>query len=147
MMKRRNFVKNTCLVCLGGGIANAFVAGCKGIQYTTSILKDGQLQVPKTAFEYLQKKELRYRKWVVVKNSKVPFPIGVFRVDGQHFYASYLECTHQGCEVQPEGDYLQCPCHGSEFDNRGRLKQGPAEADLKTFTVHTDAENLYILLK
>ena len=72
--------------------------------------------------------------------------IGVFRDDDAHFYASYLKCTHQGCEVQPEGKYLQCPCHGSEFDNQGKVQHVPAETNLKTFAVETDTENIYILL-
>lgn len=146
-MKRRHFIKNTCLACAGGGLATAFVAGCKGIHYVSSPLVSGRLTIPKNEFVYLKKEELRYRLWVVAKSPQVPFPIGVFRADDAHFFASYLECTHQGCEVQPEGNYLQCPCHGSEFDSRGKLQHGPAEADLKTFAVETDSDNIYILLK
>jgi Rieske Fe-S protein len=146
-MERRQFIKNTCLTCVGGGLTAAFASGCKGIHYVSSPLAAGRLSLPKSEFAYLKKEELRYRLWVVVKNPQVPFPIGVFRADDAHFFASYLECTHQGCEVQPEGNYLQCPCHGSEFDNRGKLQHGPAEADLKTFAVETDTDNIYILLK
>ena len=145
-MERRNFIKNTCLACLGGGMASAITAGCKGVHYVSSNLTDGNLVLPKTEFVYLKKEEIRYRPWVVVKNPQVKFPIGVFRANDATFFASYLQCTHQGCEVQPEGNYLQCPCHGSEFDHQGKLKQGPAESDLKTFAVRTDAENIYILL-
>ncbi|MFN0036223.1 MAG: ubiquinol-cytochrome c reductase iron-sulfur subunit [Saprospiraceae bacterium] len=146
-MQRRIFIKNTCLACVGGGMAAALAAGCKSIHYVSSPLAAGRLALPKSEFAYLKKKELRYRQWVVVKNAEVDFPIGVFRADDAHFFASYLQCTHRGCEVQPEGAYLQCPCHGSEFDSRGKLKQGPAEADLKTFAVETDTDNIYILLK
>lgn len=147
MIPRRIFIKNTCIACLGGGMASAFAASCKGVHYFSSTLTQDSLVLPKTEFVYLKKKEISYRQWVVVKNPEVPFPIGVFRADDAHYYASYLQCTHQGCEVQPEGAYLQCPCHGSEFDSQGKLKQGPAEADLKNFAVRTDTDNLYILLK
>ncbi|MFN0176108.1 MAG: ubiquinol-cytochrome c reductase iron-sulfur subunit [Saprospiraceae bacterium] len=146
-MERRIFIKNACLTCLGGGITSAITAGCKSIHYVNSALVEDRLVLPKTAFAFLKKKELRYRQWVLVKHPKIIFPIGVFRADDAHFFASYLECTHQGCEVQPEGSYLQCPCHGSEFDNQGKLKQGPAETDLKTFAVRTDTDNIYVLLK
>lgn len=147
MMERRDFIKNTCIACLGAGMASFLSAGCKGAHYVSSQLSEGSLVLPKAEFAYLQKKVLRYRSWVIVKNPQLPFPIGVFRTDASHFYASYLQCTHQGCEVQPEGHYLQCPCHGSEFDSQGKLRQGPAEADLKTFAVRSDSENIYILLK
>lgn len=87
------------------------------------------------------------RQWVLVKTEKLPLPIGVFRFDDNNYAASYLECAHQQCEVEPEGDHLQCPCHGSEYTNTGKLQKGPAEADLKQFKVSTDQTNIYILLK
>ncbi|MDX2245411.1 MAG: Rieske (2Fe-2S) protein [Bacteroidia bacterium] len=84
------------------------------------------------------------RKWVLVKTERLPFPIGVYRFEENKYAASYLECTHQQCEVEPQGDHLQCPCHGSEFSNEGKLQNGPAEADLKTFSVSTDEHHIYI---
>lgn len=146
-MKRRTFIKNTCIACLGGALTAPFASGCKSVHHVRSPLEANRLTLPKSAFAYLKKSETRYRPWVLVRNPQIPFPVGVFRGGDNQFFASYLECTHQGCEVQPEGDYLQCPCHGSEFDSRGKLQQGPAETDLKTFAVETDAENIYILLK
>ena len=146
-MKRRQFIKNTCLACAGGGLAAALLSGCKGTRYVSSALVAGRLTLAKSAFAYLKKEEVRYRSWVVVKAPQVLFPIGVFRTGADQFFASYLECTHQGCEVQPQGDYLQCPCHGSEFNKQGKVQQGPAGADLKTFPVETDTENIYIVLK
>ncbi len=146
-MQRRIFIKNTCFACVGGGLATALAAGCKGVHYFNSPLEANRLTLPKSEFTYLRKEEIRHRVWVVVKNERLPFPIGVFHFGDSEYSALYLKCTHQGCEVQPEGNYLQCPCHGSEFDNRGKLQHGPAEADLKTFAVETDTENIYILLK
>lgn len=146
MIQRRTFLKSACITCLGGGMAAALASGCKGLHYVNSSLVGGKLVVPRTEFSYLKKKELQYRKWVVVKHPEIAFPIGVYRLDEDQFFASYLQCTHQGCEVQPEGDFLQCPCHGSEFDKQGKLRQGPAETDLKTFAIQTDPQNLYILL-
>jgi cytochrome b6-f complex iron-sulfur subunit len=57
-----------------------------------------------------------------------------------------LECTHKGCELIPQGDYLVCPCHGSEFSNNGQVLNPPAEDNLKTFITESDNENIYILL-
>lgn len=42
-------------------------------------------------------------------------------------------CTHQGCGlVSNEGPYQGyfCPCHGSVYDTSGRIRQGPAPANL-----------------
>ena len=48
-------------------------------------------------------------------------------------------CTHLGCVPlgsklgDPRGDYggWFCPCHGSHYDTAGRIRQGPAPANLK----------------
>ena len=47
-------------------------------------------------------------------------------------------CTHLGCVPlgsklgDPRGDYggWFCPCHGSHYDTSGRIRQGPAPANL-----------------
>lgn len=48
-------------------------------------------------------------------------------------------CTHLGCipngqrETDPKGDFggWFCPCHGSHYDSSGRIRKGPAPANLK----------------
>ena len=41
-------------------------------------------------------------------------------------------CTHQGCEVAPQGKELKCPCHGSAFNAfTGAVLNGPASSPLK----------------
>jgi ubiquinol-cytochrome c reductase iron-sulfur subunit len=42
-------------------------------------------------------------------------------------------CTHLGCiPIAHEGEYdgFFCPCHGSQYDTSGRIRQGPAPANL-----------------
>jgi ubiquinol-cytochrome c reductase iron-sulfur subunit len=42
-------------------------------------------------------------------------------------------CTHLGCiPIAHEGSYdgFFCPCHGSQYDSSGRIRQGPAPANL-----------------
>jgi ubiquinol-cytochrome c reductase iron-sulfur subunit len=42
-------------------------------------------------------------------------------------------CTHLGCiPIAHEGSYdgFFCPCHGSVYDTSGRIRQGPAPANL-----------------
>jgi len=41
-----------------------------------------------------------------------------------------LVCTHLGCTVALSDDGFACPCHGSLFDGRGRVLDGPAPAGL-----------------
>ena len=47
-------------------------------------------------------------------------------------------CTHLGCiplgtkPTDPKGDFggWFCPCHGSQYDTSGRIRQGPAPRNL-----------------
>lgn len=42
-------------------------------------------------------------------------------------------CTHLGCvPLADQGDYggWFCPCHGSQYDSSGRVRQGPAPLNL-----------------
>lgn len=42
-------------------------------------------------------------------------------------------CTHLGCiPIADQGDFggWFCPCHGSHYDNSGRIRRGPAPANL-----------------
>lgn len=49
--------------------------------------------------------------------------------DGFHAISSI--CTHLGCVVDRDDDgKFLCPCHGSEFDEVGKLTAGPAPKGL-----------------
>ena len=145
-MERRIFIKNTCLACIGGGAASLLLQSCNSWHYVMSPIENSRLFIKKAEFTYLKKEKPMIRQWILVKNEKMPFPIAVFRHNENEYSATYLECSHQGCEVEPEGEHLQCPCHGSEFSNRGKLQHGPAEKDLKTFKVFNEEDAIQILL-
>lgn len=44
-------------------------------------------------------------------------------------------CTHKGCTVGYEhaSKEFVCPCHGARFGLDGKVKQGPARRDLKSY--------------
>ncbi|MDJ0508009.1 MAG: FAD-dependent oxidoreductase [Crocosphaera sp.] len=47
-----------------------------------------------------------------------------------------LRCTHQGCTVQKQenGTFL-CPCHGSLYNDKGRVLKGPAQQNLSLYKI------------
>jgi len=42
---------------------------------------------------------------------------------------------------------LQCAAHGSEFNNRGMVRNGPAISNLRTFPVTVNQDQVFIDLR
>jgi Rieske Fe-S protein len=50
--------------------------------------------------------------------------------DERGFYALSSSCTHLGCTLGIESSPLECPCHGSRFNQQGQVIRGPASRPL-----------------
>jgi Rieske Fe-S protein len=70
----------------------------------------------------------------------------LYALENAQYSALLTECTHKGCEVKPQGDFLVCPCHGSEFSKTGEVQNPPAENPLKRFKTNSDEKNIYIYI-
>jgi Rieske Fe-S protein len=51
-------------------------------------------------------------------------------------------CTHEGCTVRPAGQELDCPCHGSVFDLKGAVLNGPAQRPLRAVPVTLSGDDV-----
>jgi cytochrome b6-f complex iron-sulfur subunit len=51
------------------------------------------------------------------------------------FYTVSSVCTHLGCNVKRGGQGFECPCHGSRFDENGRVVGGPAPSALAWYAL------------
>jgi len=56
------------------------------------------------------------------------------------FWAVSLVCSHLGCTTEEDGSEYLCPCHGSRYDRKGRVLNGPAKHALKAAWVEADAD-------
>ena len=58
--------------------------------------------------------------------------LGVYKAKNGDIFAIDPRCPHLGCQLEWNPDSLswECPCHGSRFDFRGRLLDGPAQSGL-----------------
>lgn len=152
-MNRKEFIIG-CGLCLAG--MPVWLAGCAGTKYlsvpiegdalvvlTESFLTDHTARPAPVAGENTEKK---YRKYVVVHNDRLEYPICVYRFSEGEYKALMMKCTHQGTELQVFGDRLQCPAHGSEFSNTGDVQNGPADTSLRTFPVVVDGARIKIKL-
>ena len=73
--------------------------------------------------------------------------IMLIRTDESKFIAISTICRHKGCTVELEGDKFVCPCHGSEYTIQGKVTQGPAKDNLKTFETMFDSSGGTITIK
>lgn len=56
-------------------------------------------------------------------------------------------CTHLGCTINnSENNMLVCPCHGSQFDLEGKVKQGPAIRNMEPLSWRYDSETHEIIV-
>ena len=146
-MERREFVRNSCLVCFSAvGIAS-ILSSCLSTRYITGVLGKDGLTVDTSEFITKQKGKAGYRSFLIVRNEALQYPICVYRFSENDYAALWMRCTHQGAELQASGDRLQCPAHGSEFTNMGRVSNGPADKDLRSFPVTVSNNQLFIDLR
>lgn len=66
----------------------------------------------------------------------------VIRKSSTKFIAINIVCTHKKCDVDYDGKGFECPCHGSTFNGNGKVIEGPATKNLKSYKVtYNSAEN------
>jgi len=68
-------------------------------------------------------------------------------VDGQ-YYALADACTHADCPLSDgelDGDSLECPCHGSQFDVKtGAVVSPPANEPLTRYAVRIEGDDILV---
>ncbi len=146
-MKRKEFIKTCSMLCLGGTAVATFLESCgTSLYFAQTLISENKIAIKKSEFISIVKDKTSQRKFVLVKHEKLQYPICVYRHNENEFTSLYTECSHRGCELKPNNTYLVCPCHGSEFTNKGIVQNPPAETNLKQFLTTTDNENIFIQL-
>ncbi|MCB9436526.1 MAG: Rieske (2Fe-2S) protein [Anaerolineales bacterium] len=126
-MKRRDFLK---VVWGAAGLAVLGEAGWVGLQFFSPQVVDGEFG---GVFKVGAVDDFP-------PGSVTPFNAGRFylvRLEDGGFLALYRKCTHLGCAVpwnQAEGRFI-CPCHASEFEMDGQVRNPPAPRPLDRFVV------------
>lgn len=119
---------------------------CAGTYYAVSNASGDVLSLARSEFIKEKDGEQKLRKYVLVRSEKLSYPIALYRLNESTYSAVLMECTHNSCELNPHGDFLVCPCHGSEFSNLGIVQNPPAETNLINYKVTYDEEFIYIHL-
>ena len=91
----------------------------------------------------------------VVEGSAIPVEIGelnlaIYHLAGGEFHCTDNICTHAFAILTDgwlEGCMIECPLHAGQFDVRTGQGQGdPIEADLKTFPIRVEGDDLLVRL-
>lgn len=144
-MDRRTFVRRLPIVSASAagisrgtltGVLTTAVSACGGFHYVTGMDADDRITIPTSAFAASD--------YALVESVRSPLPLYVHRHGPGEFSAVLAECTHRGCQPDPAGDRLVCPCHGSEFTTRGEVIEGPADRSLPRFDVTASEETITI---
>lgn len=142
-MDRTVFLKTCGYACLGASSIGMLLQSCVSAKNISANISGENLIISKS--EFLNKE--KYLNYIIVRNENLQFPIYVFRFSEIEFTALYLQCTHQGNELNAYGDKLVCSAHGSEFNNRGVATNGPAIEPLRSFPIDINNQNILISLK
>ena len=66
-------------------------------------------------------------------------PILVIRTGPNRYNALSVQCTHEGCPVNPPvHGVITCPCHGSQYNLDGSVRHGPAQFALTRYLTSYD---------
>jgi Rieske Fe-S protein len=146
-MDRRKFIKSGCTACLSVTVMGSFLSSCTATKYITGTLGKDGLFVDTKEFQTNQNGKEAYQSFIIIRNDALQYPICVYRFDDNNYTALWMRCTHQGTELQASGDRLQCTAHGSEFDTKGTVKNGPADKSLRNFPVTVLNNQIFIDLR
>lgn len=139
-MDRRDFVKQSCTLCLaaGAGMVVGSLSSCATLPVYKTTMANNKVTVPvslfaQSDFQVIQPKDLFYN-------------IGLQKEKDGSYTALLLRCTHADNQLVPTGNGFKCNLHGSAFDKEGQVTQGPAEHSLKKYQTEVISNQVIIHL-
>ena len=129
---RRNFIKRFSI----GAAASA------GILASLSLLR-----------QFMPRLTRHQRRFKIGR--KNDFPINTFTYlaerqlfvyrDHQGIRAVSAVCTHLGCIIEKSDEGFKCPCHGSCYNEEGKVLSGAAPKDLPWYSLYKDADEQIVV--
>jgi Rieske Fe-S protein len=137
-VRRRDFVQHLPVMGAGlaGGLATSSLTACAGAPYVVPRVTPAGLVVPSSVLDE--------RGEAFLQAPGMERPVYLRRDASGRVSALLASCTHRGCQPEPLGDRLVCPCHGSEFSFDGSVLAGPAEEPLTSYEV-SEADGMVIV--
>ena len=139
-MDRREFAQRVPMLStvLVAGASTLSVSACAGMAYLVPRGTETRLVIG--VDELLS-------GGVLIQRSDMEWPVFLRQDESGAYIALLARCTHLGCQPDPVGDRLVCPCHGSEYSLEGQVLQGPAERSLTRYAVTVEGNDLVVTLE
>ena len=138
-MERRDFVRRLPMISAGLAVASSTtLAACAGVPYVQPTPGPEGLSFPRSLLDESGQ--------LFVQAPGMQRPIYVRRLASGEAVAVLASCTHNGCQPEPFGDRLVCPCHGSEFAFDGGVLNGPADRPLTRYAVVEEGDRLVVVV-
>ena len=141
-LSRRDFIKRSAVGVIAGG---AMLSTINLEAFTRS--QAAKAVFSKSGDDLVVKISDNAALTKVGGNVKVNDELMLIRKSETEFLAVKTICTHKGCDVELEADKFVCPCHGSEYTLDGKVTQGPAKDNLKTFETIFDSDKGTVTIK
>jgi Rieske Fe-S protein len=143
-MNRKEFIKNSAVCCAGIMVGSVLISSCSAVKMVNLTLENDSIKVPLTIFENNKGDKIKFHRNIIVKADQLEYPLVIYRYNENDFNAFKLECTHQGTELNVNGDMITCSGHGSEFNNKGEVIEGPAKSSLQNYAIKKEENELII---
>ncbi len=124
MSDRRTFLSVSL-----SAVAAAALGGCASIQTVPVTPESGRIRLAVRNYPNLSRPGGSLK---ILPEGRANSLLVLALADGSYAVVSPI-CTHQGCTVGVEREYLVCPCHGSTYQRDGQVIKGPAPRSLRRF--------------
>ncbi len=158
--ERRHFLEKTTGVVAGAGVAAAAWPFISSMNPSTDILSKATVEIDISKIEVGELKTVEWQGKPIFILSRTDEQISSSqasmgsKIDPQADEERVLRpewlvviglCTHLGCVPtrKPEGWF--CPCHGSRYDNSGRVLRGPAPHNLHLLPYYFISDEIILL--
>jgi Rieske Fe-S protein len=143
MQNRREFLKQSCGLCLGIVGLTALttqLSSCAPMPIYKGEYTNGLISVPFSSFT-------ETNKVVIVKNNQLDWDIVLVKISETEYEALQMKCTHQDNPLTATQTGMFCSAHGSVFDLKGNVTKEPALRPLKKYATTIRDTNVEINLK
>jgi len=156
---RRNFLIKATSVVGGAGVAATCVPFVASMNPSSDVLAKAETEVDLSEITPGAMRTVAWQGKPVFILRRTPEQIAaagasaggpdpeadVQRVKNPEWLVVIGVCTHMGCVPNKEGPGWVCHCHGSQYDDSGRVVRGPAPKNLEVPPYRFVAENKIVI--